>query len=404
MGSKMLIVGCGAQGKMLSTYLARSDEVDQIELCDINLDECKRHAEWLGSDKVSVHRASANDVNELTKLANGTDIVINAVESIFNLFVIDAALRSGTHYVDLAFGPPYDNLQNAFERNDKFTDIGRTALTSIGASPGITNMLAAQASDKLDSVESIYVRSCDVIDATEPIYPWSPRTLIQDCMLNPVIIDNGEMSDVPPFSGEETYTYPDPAIGTQKIWYHIHEEPFMFAHTMKAKGLKKCNVKEGGLGRIKTLYDMGMLTTKPVKVRGVEVPSWELAASLLPTPPTGEDLKRMTESNIIADSHCVILVDVSGERNGVPERHTLWACAPSIREVMKKYPIATHSSFQISVTGSLAALKLVRKEINVTGVLTPEQLPRTTRQKLLDELGQQDPPLRLYERVESRFR
>lgn len=387
---------------MVSAHLVGASEIDQIKLCDTNLEACKSHAQWLGSDKISVHRADVSDVNELANLARGADIVINAVVPIFNPIVMDAALKSGAHYVDLAVGPPYDNLDKEDERNERFKDAGRTALTGTGSSPGTTNILAAEAADSLDSVESIFVRDYDVVEAKETISTFSPRTLIQDSLLNPVFLDNGEWHEVLPFSGEEMYSFPDASIGTQTLWYHMHEEPLMLARSMKAKGLKNCNVKIGGFGRIKALYDLGLLSTRTTSIRGAEVAPWEITASLLRPPPTMEELKQKIEDNIITDSHGCLLVDVVGQKDGKLEHHTLWELLPKIHEVIKRYPIATQASYGIGLGCSLLALALARGDVKTAGVLTPEQLPRSVRQEFLVQLGKQKPAIETYQRVEKK--
>jgi saccharopine dehydrogenase-like NADP-dependent oxidoreductase len=243
MNFKVLIVGCGAQGKVISTNMARAPEVQQIKLSDVSLEICKQHAVWLRSDKVSTHQIDASNTEGTVSLAKGVDVVVNAVIPEFNLSLMDAALKSGAHYVDLAFGPPYENLEKELERSSKFEDAGLTAITGHGTSPGLSNILAANAVDKLNRVESIFIRLCNIIKAKEPISTWSPRTMIEDCLLEPLIFENGKFKSVPPFSGEETYIFPDPAVGAQSVWYHMHEEPYMFGRTMKDKVLKNCNLK-----------------------------------------------------------------------------------------------------------------------------------------------------------------
>lgn len=78
MGFKVLIVGCGAQGKVISAHLAKTREVDQIRLSDINLELCKQHADRLKSEKISTHRVDASKINELASPAKGVDVVVNA--------------------------------------------------------------------------------------------------------------------------------------------------------------------------------------------------------------------------------------------------------------------------------------------------------------------------------------
>ncbi len=403
MGFKVLIVGCGAQGKVISTHMARSREVDEIRLSDVNIEACKQHAEWLKSDKVSVYKVDASNVKGVASLAKGVDVVVNAVIPEYNLSIMNAALESGANYIDLAFGPPYENIDKEFEKSEKFIDAGLTAITGTGTAPGLTNVLAARAVDQLDKVDDILIRLYNSLEAKEPISTWSPRTMIEDCMLKPVIFENGTFKEVPPFSGEEVYNFPEP-IGTQIVWFHMHEEPHMLGRTMKGKGLKNCNVKMGALAGIKSLFDRGLLSDKPVTVReGISVTPWEVVAASLPPPPTMDELKQKMEAGIIIDSRAVAVVDVKGEKNGEEVRIVSWAFYPSIKEVVKTFPMATHTSYMAGTNCTLIAIMLGRGEIKTKGVVTPELLEPETRQKYVLELAHQKPPIIAYERVERRI-
>jgi saccharopine dehydrogenase-like NADP-dependent oxidoreductase len=402
MGFRVLIVGCGAQGRVISAHMARVREVDEIKLSDKNVKVCRQHAKWLQSDKVSVHKVDASNVGDVASLAKGVDVVINAVTPEYNLNIMDAALKSGANYIDLAFGPPYENIDKEFERDDKFKDGGLTAITGAGTSPGLTNVLAACAVDQLDRVNDIFIRLYNSLEAKEPITTWSPRTIIEDSMLKPVIFENGKFKEVPPFSGEEIYIFPEP-IGAQTVWFHMHEEPLMFGRTMKDKGLKNCNLKMGALAGIKSLFDRGILSDKPVTIRGVNVAPWEVVAATLPSPPTPEELKQKIESGIIIDSRAVAVVDVRGEKDNKEQRIVLWAFYPSIKEVVRTFPVATHTSYMTGINGALLAKMLGKGEITSTGVITPELLEQEVRHKYLAELAKQEPPILAYQRVEKRI-
>lgn len=403
MNFKALIIGCGAQGRVISTHMARTREVDEIRLSDIDLEACKRHAIWLKSDKVSAHKVDASNVDQVASLAKGVDVIVNAVTPEFNLSIMDAAVKSGAHYIDLAFGPPYENLDREFERSGMFKDIGLTAITGHGTTPGLTNILVANAADKLSRVEDVLIRLCNILVAKEPISTWSPKTMVEDCLLEPLVFEDGEFKSVPPFSGEETYMFPDPAIGMQTVWYHMHEEPHMLGRTLKARGLRNCNVKMGTLAKMKSLFDQGLLSDKPINIRGVNIAPWEIVASSLPSPPTLEELKQKIETGIIIDSHAIVVADITGEKNGVRERHVLWSSYPSIKDVVKTFPMATHTSYMAGTNGALLAIMLGRGEIKTTGVITPELLEQRVRHKYLAELAKQEPPIFVYERVERRI-
>ena len=56
---KVLILGVGSQGSVIATHLAKSPEVTEIRLADINFRKVKNLARRLGSDKVATHKVNA---------------------------------------------------------------------------------------------------------------------------------------------------------------------------------------------------------------------------------------------------------------------------------------------------------------------------------------------------------
>lgn len=399
MSFKALVVGAGAQGKVMSAYLAGSPEVDEILLSDIDMGACRRHAEWLASDKVAVHKADASKSDDIAKLAKDVDVIVNAVIPDFNLNLMEASLKSGSHYIDLAWPTLYEDADRELEKESRFLDAGLTAITGHGATPGGANILVANAVDKLTSVESILIRDGNT-PQNEAISTWSPRTFADDCHLEPLILENGELKKIQPFTGEETYVFPDP-IGPQRVWFHDHEEPSMFWRTFKNKGLKNCNFKMNGLENMKALYDQGFLSNRNVKVNGSSTAAWEVTASLLPSIPTPEELRQKIESGAYVDSHEIVIVEVTGENNGKKETIVSWETSPSTREIVKHFPFATEVSYLTGMNGALLARMLGRGDIKVRGVITPEQVETEVRHNYVEELAKLKPPIRVYERVEK---
>lgn len=401
---KFLIVGCGAQGRVIAAHMARTPEVEEIRLGDINLEACKQYASFLKSDKVSVFRIDARNVDEIAACAKGVDVIVNATLSLFNLNIMEASLKAGAHYIDLAFGPPYENFERELALSERFERAGLTALTGTGASPGIVNVLAKCAVDELDRVESIIVRLSCVSVSKKPVSTWSPETLIMDSILEPVILKDGVLKTVPPFSGEETYTFPDPLVGTQTLYYHLHEEPFMFSRFI-GKGLKDACVKMGGpdIELIKMLWRMGFFSDKEIKVKNFSFSPKEVTPALFPPPPTVEEIREMVETGTLTEIRDIAVVEVIGEREGKRETRTLWFTGPPLKETIKAFPMATPSSYVISTPCWLLAKMLASNEIKTRGVITPELLDRDIRRKFLLEMASQSPPIIVYERIERRM-
>jgi len=393
-------MGCGAQGRVISTFLSRLPQCEKIILADIDAKALNNHATWLKSEKLVVKKLDASNIQEVANVAKNTDILINAVIPRFNLALMKAALVAGVHYIDLAFGPPYSNLEKELELNQSFKKEKVTALTGAGKSPGLTNILVAQALDQLDSIESVRIRVFGELRSSEPVMTWSPLTLIEDSSLPPTVFKDGKLIKVPPFSGEEDYIFPVENIGKRKVWYHEHEEPYMLSKTLGARGLKYCDFKMGGIDQIKALYELGLLNNKTIELGGSRITPQKIVAKLLPKPPSAKELIKKIEQGIITDSTGCSVVEVEGLKNDERLQITLWAIDPSIKDVITYYPVATDDSYVVGVSASLLALLITKMSVE-PGVLTPELLPKKLREEFIGLLAMQKPPILIKGKRES---
>ncbi|MGD8507194.1 MAG: saccharopine dehydrogenase NADP-binding domain-containing protein, partial [Candidatus Bathyarchaeota archaeon] len=141
---KVLVVGAGGQGAPCASILSRDPEVSEIVLADINLELAKKVAGKIGSDKIATLRVDAGNLEDLLKASKGVNAIINLTLPRFNVNTMEAALKSGAHYVDTALG----NLiwrqlieKKPLKFDDDFKEAGLTAVIGCGGSPGTTSVL-----------------------------------------------------------------------------------------------------------------------------------------------------------------------------------------------------------------------------------------------------------------------
>ncbi|MEM0271524.1 MAG: saccharopine dehydrogenase NADP-binding domain-containing protein [Thermoprotei archaeon] len=409
MGFRAAIVGCGAQGRVISTFFARDSTFSEIGLFDIKPEVCRAHVDALsnidakGNKVVEVAALNAGDSDDVARRLNGYDVLINAVIPRFNLDLMKASLKAGLHYVDMAFGPPYNNLGRQLKLSEGFRRTGLIGLIGAGKSPGLTNLLVAEAAELLDKVVSVKIRMGGNIESSQPVMTWSPKTLLEDCSIPPAYISGGRLLHAAPFSGEEEYLFPEP-IGTRRVWLHEHEEAYMFNLSLKKKGLKRFDLKMGGLENIKALYDLGLIKQwdggGSKRANPIEV-----IASLLPQPPTQEELLAMIRKGVIKGSCGVSVVEVEGEKAGSEAKVKLWVNDPNILDVVKSYPMATDDSYVVGLTCSVLAKTVLTHERTLRGgVYLPEALPSDLRRGVFNALSQQNPPILVNGRFEGSVR
>lgn len=393
MGFKAAVVGCGAQGRVISYFFAHRKDCDEVTLSDIDPNALKEHAANLESDKVRAVRADASDPNSIEKACRGSDVVVNAVIPRFNLQVMSAALKAGANYVDMAFGPPYDNLEKEMKLSGEYSSRGLIAVTGAGKTPGLSNLLVARATDRLDRVSSVTIRVFGELVAKIPILTWSPQTLAEDCALPPTVLVSGIVRKESPFSGEEEFRFPVPGIGTRRVWLHEHEEAYMFQRTLRKFGLRHFDLKMGGIEQMKALYDLGLLSDRTLYIHGAKVETLKLTASMLPKPPTWKELLSMIRGGTVTDSHGCMVVDVRGVKNGRAKGLRLWVTDPKIRKVVASCPMATDDSYVVAMTAATFAVLVAKRKIPEKGIVLPEELSSQSRNMWLESLAKLSPPV-----------
>jgi len=135
---RVLVVGAGGQGAPCASILCRDNEVSKIVLADINLELAEKVADKIGSSKVATMRVDAGNPEDLLKAAKGVDVIINLTLPRFNTSIMEAALKSGAHYVDTALGDLiWRQLveKKPLEFDDNFKKAGLTAVIGCGGSP-----------------------------------------------------------------------------------------------------------------------------------------------------------------------------------------------------------------------------------------------------------------------------
>ena len=216
--------GAGAMGRAAVRELAERDSL-RLSVFDADEDVVTAIADGLpGAVESAV--LDATDPDALVDAISGHDAVANALPYAFNLDVMDACLAAKTHYLDL--GGLYHTTRKQLRLDDEFDAANRTAVLGMGASPGLTNVAAAKGASELDRVTEVHIRTGT---RGGEGFAYSAKTILNELTENPIRYENGELVDVEPLSGRETYTLPDP-VGEVAGVYSIHSElatmPFTF--------------------------------------------------------------------------------------------------------------------------------------------------------------------------------
>ena len=346
------ILGLGSMGKIIAKDLAETYNRKIIYLArDVGSVE-----NLAKKNDAEVRYADVSKPKTLAKSFNGIDIVIHAVHHEFNLDIMKACLSSKTNYIDL--GGLYHYTKKQLKLNKQFKKNNLTAIIGMGASPGITNVLAKYASKFLDKIENIEIKIGNKDFSTyKQISPlsasYSVQTILEEFSWKPAVFVNGKIKFVEPISGREEYKFPEP-IGTQKPQYTIHSEIATLPYTLKARNVSfKIAFDDDFTDKIKMLKENGFISDEIIKIGknkfNIKDVSLEILKRLPKTIPEKINQYEIIRA-IVSDKHKKIIMD---------------AKIPGINETIDK---------DTGVPPSIIAQMIADGKITNKGVFPPESI------------------------------
>jgi saccharopine dehydrogenase-like NADP-dependent oxidoreductase len=199
---------------------------------------------------------------------------------------MDACLESGTHYTDL--GGLFHTTRKQLKLNQHFKASGLSAVLGVGSAPGVPNVQARYAADRLDTVESI--RIYDGIKPPPPdvvAFSYAVPTIIDELTEPPMVYRDGAFVACEPLSEFEDYWFAPP-VGLLPMHLSLHSEVATLPISFKDKGLRECFFKINYWGmapetvaKVKVLADFGFAGREPVQVRDTSVVPRDLLVTLM---------------------------------------------------------------------------------------------------------------------------
>ena len=290
----IVLGGAGAMGRIAARTLTEYADIDQITIADYNEERAQEVAASLHSSNIVVKQIDVNDEERLRALLRGADVVLNAVEYVFNLPILKACIQEKVHYADL--GGLFHMTRRLMAMNDEVSAAGITAILGMGGTPGVTNVLARAAVNKLNHVDSIKVQlgcSDDTPSSAPLVAPYSIRTILDEFTKQPQVFQDGVWYPQQPLSGLEEMVFPLP-VGRATAIYSLHSECATFPISFKNKGIHYVSFKiafpTDFMTKLKFLVDLGLGSDESINIHGAKVSPREVLARLLEMVPV-EDVE-----------------------------------------------------------------------------------------------------------------
>ncbi len=293
------VLGYGGMGKIIVKDLFETTgKKDTIIVAGRNLHAARDVARRFRSSRVTARYADVTKHETLVPAFRSVDVVIHAVHHEYNVAVMKACLAAGCHYTDL--GGLYHWVRPQLKLNNDFKKKKLTAIISMGAAPGITDVMARYAADLLETVETVDIR-VGSMDKTRVIRPspfsssYSIDTILQECSYPSAVLAQGKIKFVEPMSGRVPYQFPLP-VGVRKPMYTIHSELATIPRALRSKGIRNCSFKiafdDDFVVKVGFLKALGFLSEKPVRVNGHPISPKKMLLALLkrlPAPVYGKE-------------------------------------------------------------------------------------------------------------------
>ena len=390
---RILLVGAGGVGAAFGSVVARRRFFEHMLIADYDVARAEKAAAV--DDRFAAARVDASDADSVAELVREHRIthVLNAVDPRFVMPIFDGAFQGGADYLDMAMSlskphpdAPYEKTgvllgEEQFARHEDWQRASRLALVGIGVEPGLSDVLARYAADHLFSeIDELGVR--DGANLTIEGYDFAPSfsiwTTIEECLNPPVIWerDRGWFTTAP-FSEPEAFDFPE-GIGPVECVNVEHEEVLLMPRELDAKRVTfKYGLGEEFIGVLQVLHKLGLDSTVPVRVKGVEVSPRDVVAACLPDPATlGDKMSGKTCAG----------VHVTGTgKDGQPRSTYLYHVvdnAWSMREYGHQCVV-----WQTAVNPAVALELVSNGTWTGTGVLGPEAFDAVPFLDLLTEYG-----------------
>ncbi|MHA1288691.1 MAG: saccharopine dehydrogenase family protein [Candidatus Thorarchaeota archaeon] len=352
--------GCGVVGTVAVKTLVSSGEFSEIVIGDINLQKANECVSEIGDECLSSFRVDASDSSAIKEAIKDSDIVLNCCGPFYKLgpIVLKAVIESGINYVDVC--DDYDATKLLLDMHSAAKKAGVSALTGMGSSPGVANLLAKFCADvMLDEVDSI-----DILHAHggEPVEGAAVVAHRIHSMTSPIpMYLDGKFTTVEYFgeSGkalEEEIEFH--CVGKYRCYPYPHPETITLPNYIKCKRVTNlgCVLPPQYYSMIQDIVRLGIISEAPLLVGDQNVVPRDFAIAYI----IQQREQILKEVNFGEQRGC-LKITIKGIEDGEPRQYDF-----SMASVGQSMGEGT------GIPAALGAILMQRGKITEKGVLPPE--------------------------------
>ena len=346
--------GAGAVCQHATHDLAEFSTFDEIVIGDYNVAAAEKLAADIGDPRVKVLRVDAEDYEGLVKTFKDYDVILNGLPWKYDLAVTKACVEAGVSGLDVST----EEVQWDYDAAAKEKDI--VFIPGVGATPGITNVMARRGADYLDEVDEIQINFAAFrCPAPAPgllitfLWEFHPETKER------LYYKDGEFHWTGPFEGLKVVNFPGP-IGEQQVCYIPHPEVRTMPGSLGAKAVSVHGCFPPHAMRLaKAMLESGLYSEEPITVKGVETTPFEMMYELLFQLPESKQTPLWAYG---------LVVEVFGKRDERDVKVKLWNRHPPMEEWGGKAAYYKN----IAIPLSIGVQMIARGDVTHRGVVPPE--------------------------------
>ena len=380
---KVIIIGYGSVGMVLSKLLYREKSISQIVCADIKLKD-KHHK------KLILRKINLSNTKNILKLFREfkPDVVVNTSLPKFNIPLIECCLKERINYIDLASYWDLDNNPKSkspykveqLDYNDRFKQDRLIGLINAGVSPGLTNLLVKECTSLLDKVKSIKIRLFEYTGSNELAFPWSKEWLLDEINWKPLVYRNKKFRLLENFSEGEEYVFPAP-IGKRKVYLISQEEIGTIPLFIKVQNV---DIKsyDNQIDIARFLFKSGLVQESKVKVGKAKITPIEFLSRVLPN-----QKHDVFKSKDFENAQFGFSIEALGKKRG--KRIVKYSVVFPQQKLINQIRIdANFISYPTALMAKLFILSI--DKIRNYGVYPPECLDKEARNFIIAELRKRE--------------
>jgi len=352
--------GCGVVGTIAVQTLVASGEFSEIVIGDIDLEKANECVSQIGNECLSSFKVDANDPSAIKDAIKGSDIVLNCCGPFYKFgpIILKAVIESGIDYVDVC--DDYDATKKLLAMDKAAKKAGITALTGMGSSPGVANLLVKFCANlMLDEVESIDILHAHGGEPSEGAAVVAHRIHSMTSPI-PVYLD-GKFTTVEYFgeSGKALEEEIDfHCVGKYRCYPYPHPETITLPNYIKCKRVTNlgCVIPPQYYSMIQDIARVGIISEAPLLVGNQKVIPRDFAIAYI----IQQREKILKDANFGEQRGC-LKITIKGIEDGEPRQYDF-----SMASVGQSMGEGT------GIPAALGAILMQRGKITEKGVLPPE--------------------------------